>query len=48
MGFAKELMKLPYSPYLMDVFLVYGYSPQEASGLYEEMMELSGRMKSPI
>ena len=48
MGFAKELMKLPYSPYLMDVFLVYGYSPQEASGLYEEMMELSGRMNLPI
>jgi hypothetical protein len=44
MGFAKELMGLSYSPYLMDVFLVYGYSPQEASGLYEEMMELSGRM----
>lgn len=43
MGFAKELMGLSYSPYLMDVFLVYGYSPQEASGLYEEMMELSGR-----
>jgi hypothetical protein len=42
MGFAKELMGLSYSPYLMDVFLVYGYSPQEASGLYEEMMELWG------
>jgi hypothetical protein len=43
MGFAKELMGLSYSPYLMDVFLVYGYSPQEASGLYEEMLELWGK-----
>lgn len=39
MAFAKELTGLPYSPYLMDVFLVYGYSPQEASGLYEIMMK---------
>ncbi len=43
MAFAGELTGLPYSPYVMDVFLVYGYSPEEASGLYEEMMELAGR-----
>lgn len=43
MGFAQEIMGISYSPYLMDVFLVYGYSPEEASGLYEEMMELAGR-----
>lgn len=48
MEFARELMKLPYSPYLMDVFLVYGYSPQEASGLYEEMMERAGRTPRSI
>lgn len=42
MAFAKELTGIPYAPYVMDVFLVYGYSPQEASGLYEEMMELAG------
>lgn len=41
MGFAQELMGISYSPYLMDVFLVYGYSPEEASGLYEEMMILA-------
>lgn len=41
MGFAGELMGISYSPYLMDVFLVYGYSPEEASGLYEEMMMLA-------
>lgn len=43
MAFARELVKLPYAPYVMDVFLVYGYSPEEASGLYEEMMTFAGR-----
>ncbi|MEY8354250.1 hypothetical protein AALB39_12955 [Lachnospiraceae bacterium 54-53] len=44
MGFAQEIMGIGYSPYLMDVFLVYGYSPEEAGGLYEEMMEYAGKM----
>ncbi len=43
MGFAQEIMGITYSPYVMDVFLVYGYSPEEASGLYEEMMVCGGR-----
>lgn len=43
MAFAKELTGISYSPYVMDVFLVYGYSPEEASGLYEEIMELAGK-----
>lgn len=43
MAFAQALTGIPYSPYVMDVFLVYGYSPEEASGLYEEMMEFAGR-----
>lgn len=42
MAFAKELNQLPYSPYVMDAFLVYGYSPEAASALYEEMMGLAG------
>lgn len=42
MGFARELTGIPYAPYVMDAFLVYGYSPEEASGLYEEMMEYAG------
>ncbi|MBQ7594218.1 MAG: hypothetical protein IJU48_07680 [Synergistaceae bacterium] len=42
MSFAKELNHLPYSPYVMDVFLVYDYSAEESSGLYEEMMTLAG------
>ena len=43
MGFAQEIMGIAYSPYVMDVLLVYGYSPEEASGLYEEMMVYAGR-----
>ncbi len=43
MAFAGELEGLPYAPWVMDVFLVYGYSPSEASGLYEEMMSLAGK-----
>lgn len=42
MAFAQEITGIPYAPYVMDVFLVYGYSPEEASGLYEEMMEYAG------
>ena len=43
MAFAQRLTGIPYAPYVMDVFLVYGYSPEEASGLYEEMMQYAGR-----
>lgn len=42
MAFAREITGIPYAPYVMDAFLVYGYSPEEASGLYEEMMEYAG------
>nr|AGS53630.1 hypothetical protein [uncultured bacterium contig00074] len=41
MGFSKELTGVPYSPYVLDAFLVYGYSPQIASELYEEMMRFA-------
>ena len=43
MTFAKTLTGLPYSPYVMDAFLVYGYSPEAASALYDEMMGFAGR-----
>lgn len=43
MAFCKELTQVPYSPYVMDAFLVYGYSPEAASALYEEMMGFAGR-----
>ena len=41
MSFAQELCGLHYSPYIMDVFLVYDYSPNDASGLYEGIMNLT-------
>lgn len=43
MAFTKALNGISYSPYVMDAFLVYGYSPETASALYEEMMEKAGR-----
>lgn len=47
MAFAQRLNHLPYFPYVPDVFMVYGYSMEEASGLYEELMTLleQGREK---
>lgn len=43
MAFAKEITGLEFSPYVLDVLLVYGYSPEDASGLYEEIMQLAGK-----
>lgn len=42
MSFAQQLNHLPYFPYVMDLFLLYDYSAEEAGGLYEEMMHLAG------
>lgn len=47
MAFARELCGLPYSAYVIDVLLLYGYSDNEASGLYEEMMNCTGRTPCP-
>lgn len=38
MAFAKELMGMDYAPYVLDVVLVYGYAPEEANALYEEIL----------
>lgn len=46
MGFAWELTGIPYPPWVMDVFLVYGYSPYEASALYQEIMTYAGKNRS--
>lgn len=43
MGFTHRLNGLSFSPYVLDMFLVYSYSPQEACGLYEEMMDFAAR-----
>ena len=44
MGFCKRLNKLPYAPYVMDAFLVYGYNAEHASRLYQSMMTKAGRV----
>lgn len=41
MAFAERLMGLRFSPFVMDVFFVYGYSKEVATILYDEIMALS-------
>jgi hypothetical protein len=41
MAFAERLLGLDYSPFVMDVFFVYGYSKEVATELYDEIMELT-------
>lgn len=40
MAFAKEVLDLPFSAYLLDVLLLYGYDRKIASALYEEILEI--------
>lgn len=40
MAFAKELLNLNYSPYILDVFLVYLYNKEAAYALYNEIMNI--------
>lgn len=47
MAFTRALCGIPWSPYVMDAYLVYGYSPEAASALYEEMMGFAGLPPSP-
>lgn len=37
MAFAQELLGLPYSPYVFDIFLVYLYNKQTASNLFVQI-----------
>ena len=46
MAFADELCGLEWSPYLLDVFLVYGYNPEAATHLYEGIMRAAGETLS--
>ncbi|MEN8076150.1 hypothetical protein ABFP60_04255 [Clostridioides difficile] len=41
MAFAKELLQLDYSPYILDSFLVYLYHPKVAYDLYNEIMNIT-------
>lgn len=41
MQFAKTLLQMDYSPFVMDVFLVYGYGKEVSSNLYREIIKIS-------
>lgn len=41
MAFAKELLQLTYSPYILDSFLVYLYHPKVAFDLYNEIININ-------
>ncbi len=45
MSFAKEMQRVQFSPYIMDVLLIYAYNRKAASGLFEEMKEIQGEKK---
>jgi len=47
MAFAGELTGLAYSPFVLDVFLIYGYSQAAAFKLYQELMELDESLHAP-
>ena len=40
MSFAKELMQLKISPYIMDVLMLYPHSPELAEKLYQKLMRI--------
>lgn len=48
MAFAKELLQMSYSPYILDSFLVYLYHPQAAYGLYEEVMGIKASVSKSL
>lgn len=45
MAFAKRILNLSYSPYIMDVLLVYSYNKEAAIALYEEIMDFCGEQE---
>jgi hypothetical protein len=40
MRFTRELLGLGFSPYILDVFLLYLYQPQAASDLYRSLLKI--------
>lgn len=42
MAFAGRLMELEFSPYILDVILMYCYNKEVACALYEEILEATG------
>lgn len=46
MAFAKELLGLEFSPFLFDVFFMYGYNKEAATCLYEDILETAQESKA--
>ena len=42
MEFARRLTGIPYTPYVLDVLLMYGYDKEAATALYEEIAAFAG------
>ena len=42
MAFARSMQKLTFSPYVLDVLLMYSYNKEAAVALYEEILEAAG------
>ncbi len=42
MAFAKKLSGIDFSPYVLDVLLMYSYNSEAAEALFEEIMEAAG------
>lgn len=47
MAFAKEACGISYSPYVLDVLLTYGYSPEASCALYDDMASRLGLGSEP-
>lgn len=43
MAFAREMAGAGYSPFILDVLLVYAYNREAASALYEEILDMEER-----
>ncbi|HHV32426.1 hypothetical protein [Caproiciproducens sp. LBM24188] len=40
MAFSKKLNHLPYSPFLLDVLLYFGYNPEGAKSIYQSVIDI--------
>ena len=48
MEFALRLTGIPYTPYVLDVLLMYGYDKEAATALYEEIAAFAGDGKGRL
>ncbi|MDR0718886.1 MAG: hypothetical protein LBF78_04560 [Treponema sp.] len=48
MAFIKEYLKLPCSPYVFDLLLIYGFNKDKAYRLYNNIINLAGNVQAPV